>query len=263
MLHYISRGTIGKPSIIFIHGTSQSAQVWDAVMTPDLSNAYTLIAVDLPGHGQSPRSSKPQQDYTLPGMGSQFAGFMQQFNPGDHIVVATSLGTNIFAEALPYMQHCKGAVLVGCCAIGDALTPADIMQPNPDAAVSFIPHPDNIQLEAYLNVVVRDTTAHTTRQQYKETFLAADSMFRQVVGESVGRGEWNNELQHLRDSHIPLALVYGAQEAVIQKQHLRDVPLNKWQDTIIEIDNAGHSVQIDQPLALAALIKEFAAYCFK
>jgi pimeloyl-ACP methyl ester carboxylesterase len=262
MLYYTSRGN-GKHTIIFIHGTSQSAQVWDAVMATGLLNDYTLVTVDLPGHGQSPRSNNPQHDYTLQGMGRELAGFMHELDPGDHIVVAASLGSNIFAEALPHIQHCKGAMLMGCCTIGDDLSPADIMQPNPDAAPAFMADPDDVQVEAYIDHMIADRHNLTARQQYKATYLAADKTFRQVIGESVGRGEWSNELQHLRSSNIPLAIVYGALETVVHKHYLQNIPLNKWQDAILELDNAAHNVQIDQPQQTAALIKTFADYCFK
>ncbi len=50
-LHAVRRGS-GDP-IVFIHGMGTSAATWDAVATL-LADRFLTVAVDLPGHGDSP-----------------------------------------------------------------------------------------------------------------------------------------------------------------------------------------------------------------
>ncbi len=50
-LNTIQRGA-GAP-IVFIHGLGTAATTWDACAT-ELANRFTTVAVDLPGHGDSP-----------------------------------------------------------------------------------------------------------------------------------------------------------------------------------------------------------------
>jgi len=55
-LHTIQRGS-GSP-VVFLHGLGTSAHTWDAC-TALLAGRHSTIAVDLPGHGASPRPDDP------------------------------------------------------------------------------------------------------------------------------------------------------------------------------------------------------------
>ncbi len=56
-LNVISRGS--GPPIVFLHGMGASAATWDAVAEA-LSDRYSTMAVDLPGHGGSPCPEDPE-----------------------------------------------------------------------------------------------------------------------------------------------------------------------------------------------------------
>jgi pimeloyl-ACP methyl ester carboxylesterase len=46
------------PAIVFLHGLGMSAHTWDAVAS-HLSDRFAVVAVDLPGHGNSPCPEDP------------------------------------------------------------------------------------------------------------------------------------------------------------------------------------------------------------
>ncbi len=261
MLNYKISGT-GQRQIIFVHGNSQSSGTWDDVVASQALKDYTLIMVDLPGHGESFRSNDPEKDYTLKGAGGWLADFINTFEANEYIVVTTSLGSNIFAEALPGIKNCKGAFLIGACIIGDGLMPADILQPNPAGMVSFMPDPTNDQVNAYVHEVIKDPDT-TTKEKYVNVFLNTDKNFRQAIAECVAKGEWTDEVKNIQDINLPLALVYGENEKIINSSYLQNTSLKKWKNEIIMVKNAGHSVQLDQQEIVADMIKEFAQDCFK
>ena len=47
------------PAIVCLHGMGTSARTWDAVAR-ELADRFTVIAVDLPGHGDSPCPDDPE-----------------------------------------------------------------------------------------------------------------------------------------------------------------------------------------------------------
>src|SRR5687767_11059178 len=51
----------GRPVLLLVHGMASSSATWDRVV-PKLAMHATVVAPDLPGHGQS---DKPRQDYSL------------------------------------------------------------------------------------------------------------------------------------------------------------------------------------------------------
>jgi non-heme chloroperoxidase len=53
--------------IFFIHGNSQSRNIWDVQLHASQFANYRLIAFDLPGHGQSSASDNKFYDYSVIG----------------------------------------------------------------------------------------------------------------------------------------------------------------------------------------------------
>jgi pimeloyl-ACP methyl ester carboxylesterase len=59
-LYVEDTGTVDGPSVVFIHGFSQSAMSWTAQMRSDLGDRLRLVSLDLRGHG---RSERPTDGY--------------------------------------------------------------------------------------------------------------------------------------------------------------------------------------------------------
>ncbi|MDB5231463.1 MAG: alpha/beta hydrolase fold protein [Chitinophagaceae bacterium] len=89
----------GSTHILFIHGNSQSGKVWEPlIQSANLANKYTLVTVDLPGHGQSFKSATPEIDYSLQGMANLLGDFLETFSMKEYLIVCHSLATNLVAE---------------------------------------------------------------------------------------------------------------------------------------------------------------------
>jgi len=64
-LHLVEAGDPRAPSILFLHGVSQSWLTWDRQMGSELARRYRLVAMDLRGHGSSERPRDGYADSTL------------------------------------------------------------------------------------------------------------------------------------------------------------------------------------------------------
>jgi pimeloyl-ACP methyl ester carboxylesterase len=64
-LHLAEAGALQAPSILFLHGCSQSWLTWDRQMRSELARRYRLVAMDLRGHGASERPGHGYQDSRL------------------------------------------------------------------------------------------------------------------------------------------------------------------------------------------------------
>src|SRR6185369_7066104 len=122
----------GTKQIFFVHGNSQSLDSWNEMMkNSSLSDKYKLIAIDLPGHGDSLRSKDPANDYSLKGMASHLQTFIAARSNEEYIIVANSLGANLVGEIATELKNCKGIMITGSSAIGKGLGVPDIIKPNP------------------------------------------------------------------------------------------------------------------------------------
>ena len=64
-LHLVEAGDPRAPSILFLHGCSQSWLAWDRQMRSDLARRHRLVAMDLRGHGSSERPREGYDDSRL------------------------------------------------------------------------------------------------------------------------------------------------------------------------------------------------------
>jgi pimeloyl-ACP methyl ester carboxylesterase len=258
MLYYTSTGS-GK-TIVFIHGNSQSAAIWDGLIAEPLLAGYNLVRVDLPGHGQSFSSTDPEKDYTLKCMAAHLPNFLQQFD--DYIIVASSLAGNVVAEIINRLKGCKGLFLTGSSIIGEKVTIADIVKPNPFFPAAFAAQPTDEEVEG----VIGNWAIHIDEALKKDCiklFWDTDPAVRTQLGAAIARADWSDEVANLEQLDYPVAAVYGAEEKLVFADHLNKTDIKLWRDSIIEIPDAGHCCQLDQPAQLAGLISRYAADIFR
>ncbi|PUZ26169.1 hypothetical protein DCC81_18200 [Chitinophaga parva] len=259
-IHYHRRGS-GPRGIIFIPQASGDGFSWQASMESPALADFQRVYIDPAGHGQSAFSAAPDEDYTVPGMGATLAATIAALQLTDYILVTASLGSNIAAEALPLLHGCKGLFMVGPCVLGQGITPAEIITAFPYAGLLTAAHPPDEDLQHYMQgLVVRQDAATITRlvNAYRNT----DPQFRVSLGASLARAAWSDEISNLQQAGLPVAIVFGENEAIVNMQYLDNVPLPRWQNQVHVIKAAGHLAQLDQPAVFEALLCRFIADVF-
>jgi pimeloyl-ACP methyl ester carboxylesterase len=85
----------GDPAIVLIHGWATDANYWSAQLDP-LKAKYTVVAVDLAGHGAS---SKNRTDWSMGNYGEDVATVIRQISSPKVILVGHSMGGTVALEA--------------------------------------------------------------------------------------------------------------------------------------------------------------------
>lgn len=94
-IRYRVYGT-GEPAIVFVHGWSCDSGYWDAQLNA-LAAKYTVITVDLAGHGASP--GKRRKDWSMGNFGADVAGAVKDAGVGRVVLVGSSMGGTVALEA--------------------------------------------------------------------------------------------------------------------------------------------------------------------
>ncbi|MFQ5352386.1 MAG: alpha/beta fold hydrolase [Candidatus Krumholzibacteriia bacterium] len=103
------------PVVLLIHGMAGSSRTWKEVM-PLLTRAFTVIAPDLLGHGQS---AKPLGDYSLGAQASGLRDLMGVLGIDRANIVGQSLGGGVAMQfAYQYPKQVERLVLAGSGGLG-------------------------------------------------------------------------------------------------------------------------------------------------
>ncbi len=97
---YESAGTAG-PGILLVHGNSSSARAYSEQLEGPLGQELRVVALDLPGHGNSARASRdPAAIYRIPGYAAVVAAVAERLDLTRGVFVGWSLGGDIVLQAI-------------------------------------------------------------------------------------------------------------------------------------------------------------------
>jgi pimeloyl-ACP methyl ester carboxylesterase len=243
-------------TIFFIHGNSGSSRTWKNQLSDATLGNYRMIALDLPSHGDSASSVKPEADYNLPGLGKIVADFIQELSLDQrYIAVGFSLGSNILAEALRWIRP-NGIVFSGCSVIGA----------NHPLSVAFLPDVDNslffsdiasaesiTNLPEYISVVPCKETAQLLSLDYTQVKPG----FRPILIETAMQGQISDQIRLLNQTDVPALMVYGQQDKIVNINYLNDLPFPIWNNEFYHLPEAGHAVHLDQSQAFNKLLLSY------
>ena len=105
MLNFETKGN-GKKTLVLLHGFMENISIWDD-MEPHLSEDFSLLKIDLPGHGQSDIIAEIQ---TMELMAEEVKKVLDDQNLKKVHLLGHSMGGYIslsFAEKHPELAHVK------------------------------------------------------------------------------------------------------------------------------------------------------------
>jgi pimeloyl-ACP methyl ester carboxylesterase len=97
-VHYKSHGK-GERALVFVHGWTCDLNVWKA-QVEEFAPVTRVIAVDLPGHGQS---DKPQTNYTMDYFADAVAAVLKDAGVKKAVLVGHSMGAPVVRQF--YRKH--------------------------------------------------------------------------------------------------------------------------------------------------------------
>jgi pimeloyl-ACP methyl ester carboxylesterase len=245
----------GDPEVVLLHGGGQNAHTWDTVA---LALGRPLVAVDLPGHGHS--DWREDHDYSPVANADDVAVAVRQLAPSAGLLVGMSLGglTAIRLAA----EHPE---LVARLALVDVTPGADEMKAEP--IIAFLSGPE--RFESFDEILERTVQFNPTR--------SVSSLRRGVLHNARPEpdGSWTWRYDPLRawkrDGPIsftslwddverieaPMVLVRGALSGVVSDDDVAELRRRRPNVDVIDVDGAGHSIQGDRPVELAAILDRF------
>jgi pimeloyl-ACP methyl ester carboxylesterase len=258
-LAYRSSPGSGRP-VVFVHGNSSSAGTWDPLVDGDFGRRYRCLAVDLPGHGQSPAPVDPSV-YSLPGYAGLVTGFATALGLSHAVYVGWSLGGHILLEAASDLPDPAGLAVFGAPPVAGVADLATAFLPNPAMAVGFDAQVDPAQARAYAVSFLAPDSALPV-DGFVADILATDGTARSALYASLGAGRFRDEVAVVASLPVPLAILHGVGEQLVSLDYLRTLTMpTLWRGEVQLIDRAGHAPHREQPEEFAALLDRFIDDC--
>ena len=247
----------GTP-VVMLHGNSLSSETFsEQFADPLLADHYRLIALDLPGHGQSAHSDNPLKDYTLQGLIDHFLAFVDKMGIEKAVFVGHSLGGHILMETYPKLKdRMLGMVIFGA--------PPFTLPPQPEKThlehdVQYLVYKEDLteeEIHTFAHACVRE--GHEDPELLMEAIRHSDPDMRAGLGLSYSKGEIVDEARILSEMEHPLAIFHGKEDQLINGDYYKELNIpTLWQGNVQFIDQAGHCPQFENPEAFDKLLDEF------
>jgi pimeloyl-ACP methyl ester carboxylesterase len=247
----------GTP-IVFVHGNSLSSEIFsEQFADPVLADNYRLIALDLPGHGESGHSKDPVKDYSLSGLIDHFLAFIEKMELEKAVFVGHSLGGHLLIEAYPKLkERVRGMVVMG--------TPPFTLPPQLDKSfldndAQFLIFQEDLteeEIHQFASACVRE--GYDDPELLMNVIRQSDPGMRAGLGHSFSKGEIQDESGIIAGMEEPLAIFHGKEDQLVNDKYFDEINTpTLWRGGVQYIDRAGHCPQLENPVAFDQLLDEF------
>ena len=256
------RQSSGSESVVLlIHGNSSSSRAFERQLESDLGRTHRLVALDLPGFGDSQPVSDPDAVLGLQGWARTVVKAAEALGVEDAVLVGWSLGGHVALEALAGLPRCKGVLIFGTPPLAFPPDMGAAFLPNPAMGAGFNATPSEEEMRAYTGAFFAPSYTDAP-PFYLEDMRRADGRARAAVAASIRPGGYQDEVEIVRNLRIPLAVVQGEQEQLVGLPYLQGLEMpTLWRGQVQVIQGAGHAPQWEQPALFNSLLAAFAADC--
>jgi pimeloyl-ACP methyl ester carboxylesterase len=249
------------PEIVFLHGGAQNAHTWDTVA---LALDRPLVAIDLPGHGHS--GHRDDHAYWPAENAVAVEQAVRALAPDSRLVVGMSLG-GLTAVALAD----RAPDLVPALCLVD-VTPG-VNHEKASSIVQFVDGPETF--ESFDEILQRTIAFNPTRSEQS----LRRGVLHNAVATADGRWRWRYDLPRRGSGEgddgrvlpgldelwdaiarvtVPLTLVRGGVSPVVADEDVAELQRRNPSARVEVVEGAGHSIQGDRPIELAAIIDRLA-----
>jgi len=240
------------PAVLLIHGWTCNRTFWQHQVTA-LRDRFTVITVDLRGHGESSRAKK---GYTIPAMAGDLEMLVRTLNVPHVALVGWSMGGMIAQELARRLGDRVSALALVCTTPGGLADPKapDFDQARLDGmraairddlktflrglAAQFFKRGTESPLHSWAFHEIQKTPA-TVVETCFESILAADLH------------------PHLKDIKVPTAILHGRHDALLPLAGGEELEKAITGATLTVFENSAHAPFLEEPEAFNTALADF------
>lgn len=242
------------PELVLIHGGGQNAHTWDTVM---VALGVPTLAIDLPGHGHS--SWRADRDYSPQTSAATLAPLIATWAPDARAVVGMSLGglttIALMGEAPELVRH---AVIVDVTPSVSQRLEAMSSQQRGTTQIAAAGDRRFTDLDEMVDLIAA-MSPQRSRASVRRGVLAnsrpVDGGFEWRYDDLSGLGDFAPLWEQVDSARVPLDLIRGSASSFVSDDDAVEFQTRAADVRVHDVEGAGHSVQSDRPVELAAILR--------
>lgn len=245
------------PAVLFIHGNSASKEAFIHQFESPVLQKYRLVAIDLPGHGESDDVVDLDKICSTPTFAQIIASVIPALGLKNVTLVGWSLGGHIAIEIAGQGTELTGLVLTGTPPCGPGLEDmANAFIPSPHMALTGKPEFSDEEALTYARAVynAEDVPANLLQGVKRAQGAVRATLLANFADPSSGHGQ-----KHVvATTSVPIAVLQGSDDAFMSLDYFEKLKWNSlWKNKVIPINNTGHAPFWEKPDAYNAHLEEF------
>lgn len=252
-IHYTLAGE--GPVLVLLHGYLESLDIWQ-VHQEKLADKYTVVCIDLPGHGKTDHLSEV---HSMPLMAEIVKTILDEEEIEQCVLVGHSMGgyaTQAFARKYP--ERLKGIGLFHSQAAADNETAIN----NRKRTIEFVKEGKSTHINQFIPTLFAPENRERFKQQIEIQIEAANKMPKEsIIAAQAGMMERESGLDVLLDSKVPVLFIAGKKDARIPiEKILSQAALPKTSELLL-LGNAGHMGWIEEQSKTIRALDGFMGLC--
>src|SRR5699024_4295810 len=243
------------PAVVLLHGFTSSGESWET-LAEALKDTYTVISIDLPGHGRTVTPDRNMKECC-----TDIAFLLQSLHYTHVHMVGYSMGGRVALSFAYYYPELVGSLLLESASPGLRTEKERFERKSTDEKLartieedgifSFVAYWENIPLFASQQTLPEEVRVNVQKERLaqKEKGLA---MSLRKMGTGSQMALWNK----LEDIQAPTMLLVGEYDhkfVSINQQMQQKLP----SATLEVIPGAGHTVHLERPKVFSKWVRHF------
>lgn len=231
-ISYLQKNPEGPP-VLFIHGNNNSKESFEKQFQDDLFSSYHLIALDLPGHGES---SPMENFYSIHGLAESVVQFCRQLELAKPILVGHSLGGHIAIRTSTLMDI--GGLVISQTPPLESLD--DLSKGFAPSDVLGLLFTKDLTEEQKTSIAQAFTTDGGLQEKIKTWTGRTDPRFRELLGASLATDSFK-EVHTLRHLQAPYISLGTSADPLINRDYVKEI----LGENLFEIEGTTHFPHIE------------------
>ena len=244
----------GTP-VVLIHGNSSCRDVFQRQLDAPFARRQRLVAIDLPGHGESDDALDPARTYTRSGLADAVAELLGLMGLTDVVVVGWSLGGHVGIDLLARSNRIKGLLIAGTPPVRNGGM-AEGFNTSPRFGLAGRAELSDADVADFARAMLGEPVPPFLPWAIRRT----DRRFRQVLFEAARGGAGADQRLAVECTTVPIAVVNGAADPLLKLDYPDGIAYgNLWDGRCYRLRGAGHAPFWQASAQFNAVLERFLA----